>query len=183
MNQGIFVYDSVNKKLRLLARTGKGGQFTDFLYWNYSGAPPGAGESEGHAEPPRFRSTAFLAVSQRAGGTSRTVFLARNGDLDEINMYTDPIDGIYLASQLGAASPRLTTLLQTGMDGTLLDPEAVWDDEEDSNTPDVPLPIASFGLERDGFRGEWLAITVSMGVEEAGWAGIYLTHLPSLPGL
>jgi hypothetical protein len=182
VNQGMFVYDSVNKKLRMLARTGNGGTFDDFLYWNYSGAPPGAGEREGHAEPPRFRSAAFLAVSQRAGGTSRTVFLARNGELDGTNVYTDPVDGIYLASQLGAASPRLTTLLQTGMDGTLLDPEAVWDDGENQITPEVPLPIASLGLERDGFRGDWLAITASMGVEEAGWAGIYLIHMPNHPG-
>jgi hypothetical protein len=72
----------------------------------------------------------------------------------------------------------VVTLLETGMDGTLLDPEAVWDDDEDTATPDVPLPIASLGLERDAFRGDWLAITASMGVEEAGWAGIYLTEVP-----
>ena len=177
-NQGIFVYDSVNKKLQLLARTGKNGRFADFLYWNYSGSPPGKGESEGEAEPSRFRSAAFLAVSQRAGATSRTVFLARNGEIDAgTNRYTQMIDGIYMASQLGAAPPRLTTLLQTGMDGTILDPDAVWDDDENQNTPDVPLPIVSLGLERDGFRGDWLGITASMGVEEVGWAGIYLTHV------
>ena len=68
------------------------------------------------------------------------------------------------------------------MDGTVLDPDAVWDDDEDPSTPDVPLPIASLALERDAFRGDWLAITASMGVEEAGWAGIYLTHMPVPPG-
>jgi hypothetical protein len=33
------------------------------------------------------------------------------------------------------------------------------------------------GIERDGFRGNSLAVNVSMGTEEAGWAGIYLLHL------
>ena len=175
VNQGIFVYDSVGKgKLRQVARAGAGAEFDDFVYWNYSGAPPGAGESEGDAEPPRWRSSAFLAVSQRAGATSRTAFLARKGGIDQdTNVYVDPVDGIYLAVQLGAAKPRLTTLVQTGMDGTVLDPDAV-----DPESEEV-LPITSVALERDAFRGDWLAITASMGTEEAGWAGVYLTRLSS----
>ena len=92
------------------------------------------------------------------------------------------MDGIYLGEVLGATAPGITTLVQTGMDGTVLDPEAVWDDDEDPNTPDVPLPIASLALERDAFRGGWLAITARMGVEEAGWAGIYLTRTPAPSG-
>ena len=79
---------------------------------------------------------------------------------------------------LGATAPGITTLVQTGMDGTILDPEAVGDDED--HTPSA-LPITSLALERDAFRGGWLAITASMGVEEAGWAGIYLTRTP-VPG-
>ena len=71
----------------------------------------------------------------------------------------------------------MTTLVQTGMDGTVLDPAAVWDDDASPSTPDVPLPIASLALERDALRGNQLAITASMGVEEAGWAGIYLTEV------
>ena len=55
------------------------------------------------------------------------------------------------------------------MDGTLIDPEAV-----DPLTATV-LPVTAMGLERDGFRGNSLAVNVSMGTEEAGWAGIYLT--------
>jgi len=184
VNQGIFVYDTVGKgKLRLVARAGVDTGFDDFVYWNYSGAPPGVGESEGDAEPPRWRSSAFLAVSQRAGATFRVAFLARNSDIDpDTNLYVDPVDGIYLGQVLGATAPTLTTLVQTGTDGTVLDPAAVWDDDEDAATPDVPLPIASLALERDAFRGDWLAITASMGVEEAGWAGIYLTHMPVPPG-
>jgi hypothetical protein len=182
VNQGIFVYDTAGKgMLRLVARAGVDADFDDFVYWNYSGAPPGVGESEGDAEPPRWRSSAFLAVSQRAGATFRVAFLARNGDLDSDNVYINTVDGIYLGQVLGASAPTLTTLVQTGMDGTVLDPDAVWDDDEDASTPDVPLPIASLALERDAFRGDWLAITASMGVEEAGWAGIYLTHMPVSP--
>ena len=183
VNQGIFVYDTTgNGKLRLVARAGAGAAYDDFVYWNYSGKPPGVGEGEDDAEPPRWRSSAFQAVDQRAGGTFRSAFLARNGELDSDNVYINTVDGIYLAEVLGASAPSITTLVQTGMDGTILDPDAVWDDDEQPNTPDVPLPIASLALERDAFRGGWLAITASMGVEEAGWAGIYLTRMPAPSG-
>ncbi|MEE4145728.1 MAG: hypothetical protein V2I26_13065, partial [Halieaceae bacterium] len=172
-------YDTTgNGKLRLVARAGADASYDDFVYWNYSGKPPGVGEGEDDAEPPRWRSSAFQAVDQRAGGTFRSAFLARNGDLDSNNVYIDTVDGIYLGEVLGASGVDITTLVQTGMDGTILDPDAVWDDDEQPNTPDVPLPIASLALERDAFRGGWLAITASMGVEEAGWAGIYLTRMP-----
>jgi len=183
VNQGIFVYDTAGKGiLYLVARAGAGADYDDFVYWNYSGAPPGVGEGEGDAEPPRWRSSAFQAVSRRAGATFRNTFLARNGSLDSHNVFVNPVDGIYLGEVLGATAPGITTLVQTGMDGTILDPEAVWDDDEQAGTPDVPLPIASLALERDAFRGGWLAITASMGNEEAGWAGIYLTRMPSPPG-
>jgi hypothetical protein len=167
----------------LLARTGLGGQFDDFVYWNYSGAPPGAGESEGEAEPPRWRSSAFLAVSTADTATViRAAFLARTGDIDPVtNVYVDPVDGIYLAT--GPGQGPIMTVIETGTDGTVLDPEAVWDDDEDTTTPEVPLPIASVALERDAFRGDWLAITASMGTEDTeGWAGIYLTEVPRLGG-
>jgi len=117
-------------------------------------------------------------VARRAGTTYRVAFLARKGAIDpDTNLYDDPVDGIYLAEVIGASAPGITTLLQTGMDGTLLDPLAVWDDDENPATPEVPLPIASLALERDALRGNLLAITASMGVEEAGWAGIYLTEV------
>ena len=60
------------------------------------------------------------------------------------------------------------------MDGTVLDPQAL---DADTNQP---LPITSLGLERDSFRGRWLAINASMGNEESGWAGIYVTKMPLL---
>ena len=142
VNQGIFVYDTAGKgKLRLVARAGVDAGFDDFVYWNYSGAPPGVGESEGDAEPPRWRSSAFLAVSQRAGATFRVAFLARNGVIDpDTYLYVDPVDGIYLGEVLGATAPTLTTLVQTGMDGTVLDPDAVWDDDGTSTPPAHRVP-------------------------------------------
>ena len=174
VNQGIFVYDTVGKgKLRMVAMAGFEADFDDFVYWNYSGAPPGAGEDDG--EPPRWRSSSFVAVSQRAGPTFRAAFLAKYGDIDPVtHLYDAPVDGIYLVEVLGASRPTLTTLLQTGMDGTVLDPQAL-----DTETIQ-PLPITSLGLERDSFRGRWLAINASMGNEESGWAGIYVTKMPLL---
>jgi len=175
INQGIFVYDTAgNGKLRLIARAGADAAYDDFVYWNYSGKPPGVGEGEDDAEPPRWRSSAFQAVDQRAGGTFRSAFLARNGDLDSNNVYINTVDGIYLGEVLGASGADITTLVQTGMEGTILDPDAV--------AGVTPLPITSLALERDAFRGGWLAITASMGVEEAGWAGIYLTRMPAPSG-
>jgi hypothetical protein len=53
------------------------------------------------------------------------------------------------------------------------------------------MQISAVGIERDGFRGNWLAVNVSMLVpsaevtaaaageeseEETGWAGIYAAH-------
>ena len=61
-------------------------------------------------------------------------------------------------------------MVETGMDGTILDPEAV----DDLGTA---LPVTEMGIERDGFRGSTLAINASMGSEETGWAGIYLTEV------
>ncbi len=180
VNQGIFVYDSAvgspAQRLRLLARTGRGGRFDDFVYWNYSGHP-GAAEHGDDAEPPRFRASAFVATSTGSGGSAiRVAFVGRTGDLDPVtHAYADPVDGVYLASGPGQGPVR--TLVETGMDGTLLDPEAVWDDDHNPATADVPLPISSVAMERDAFRGDWLAIAARMGVEDAGWAGIYLTNL------
>jgi hypothetical protein len=68
-------------------------------------------------------------------------------------------------------------MLRTGDLGATVDPAA----------PDGAV-ISALGIERDGFRGNWLAVNVSMLVpsvavtaaadgeeseEETGWAGIY----------
>jgi hypothetical protein len=82
----------------------------------------------------------------------------------------EPVDGIYMRGGPGA-SP-LTTVVETGMDGTRIDPAAV------DALAGEGLPVTEIGLEREGFRGRWLTIAVTMGTEEAGWAGIYLTEVP-----
>ena len=70
------------------------------------------------------------------------------------------------------------TVAETGMDGTLIDPDAMYFDEEDPTASPVVLPVTEMGIERDGFRGSALVINVSMGSEEAGWAGVYITRVP-----
>lgn len=143
VNQGIFVDDrearSPRARLNLLASAGRGGRFDDFVYWNYSGHA-GAGEEGDDAEPPRFRASACAAVStSRKGAPQRIVFEARSGNIDPFtHTYLDPVDGIYFAS--GPGRGPIKTLAETGMEGTLLDPAAVWDHDQNPATPDVPLP-------------------------------------------
>ena len=73
----------------------------------------------------------------------------------------------------------LVPLLRTGDLGALVDPEAP-----------VGAVVSALGVERDGFRGNWLAVNVSMLVasdvataaggeeseEDTGWAGIYVAR-------
>ncbi len=154
VNQGIFVYDTVNRKAYRIAKTGA--DFTDFLYWNFSGRVPGLSEgSEGDdGEAARWRSSAFMAVSGRGGANYHDAFKAKTG----------LVDGIYLVR--GPGQPQMQTVIKTGMDGGLIDPEA------------AGLPVTEMGIERDGFRGDSLVINASMGNEETSWAGIYLTRVP-----
>ncbi len=178
VNQGIFVYDTAGRgKLWMVARAGFDAPYDDFVFWNYSGAPPGAGAAEADGEPPRWRSSAFVAVSQRAGATFRAAFLARQGPITpDTLLYDSPVDGIYLAESLGASRLRVRSLIRTGLAGTLLDSQAL---ETETGTP---LPVTSLGLERDSLRGRWLAITAGMGNGEIGWGGIYVTRLPAPRG-
>jgi len=165
VNQGIFVHDTRTGKTLRIATTGT--DFDDFLYWNYSGAPPGVGHGHGDAEPPRWRSSAFASVSRGPGAAFWSAFQARKGKVDPITRtYVNPIDGIYLSRQPDHKGP--VALVDTTMSGAVLDPQA------------VGLRITSVALEREGLRRGWLAITASMGDdenEEDSWAGIYVTRL------
>ena len=106
----------------------------------------------------RWRSSAYLAVSTGLRATFRSAFKARTAD----------VVGFYLREGPGL-SPFLT-VADTTMAGRLLDPEA-------------PLgsTIVEVGIEREGLRGDWLAINAKMGVEggeeEDDMAGIYITEL------
>ena len=163
------------KQARVQADAQSPSNFSDFVYWNSSGRVPGSSSGEGDTgEPARWRSATFGAVSgladgSLADGAFHVAFKARTGKVKD-GAYVNPIDGIYLRK--GPGRPPIVTVVRTGMDGTLLDPAAVVPDTG------VPIPITAMGIERDGFRGDALAINVSMGSEAAGWAGIYLTSVP-----
>jgi len=173
LHQGLFVHDVRTGKTHMLAKSVS--DFDDLLFWNYSGKVPcasagGPGEEGGEddGELARWRSSAFVTVSGR-GAAVWSVFKARTGELDVHHAYVEPVDGLYLVKKPGAV--KRETLVDTTMAGTVLDPEA----------PAASL-ITELGVERDGFRGQWLVINASMaeegGEEDEGMAGIYITRVP-----
>lgn len=176
VNQGIFAHDIRLGTTFVIAKAPD--DFDDFVYWNFSGRVPGTGEGDDEdGEPARWRSASFVAVSGLVeGGLSdarvHVAFKARTGNVSA-GAYVDPVDGIYLRAAPG--QQPFDTVVETGMPGTILDPEAVAIDEETGDT--VVLPVTEMGIERDAFRGNTLVVNVSMGTEEAGWAGIYLTKV------
>lgn len=164
-NQGIFLYDIYARHGYLISDTNS--DFNDFTFWGYSGRPPGVGSdqvAEGEEEPPRWRSTAFLAASD-----GMVVFKARTGVQNEVGEYINPIDGIYMRD--GVSQTPITVLVETGMNSDVLDP----------SIPGGVLPIVGVGIERDGFRGNKLAITASMADAENGWGGIYFANIERGP--
>jgi len=178
VNQGIFVHDTVLDRTREIAKTGTA--FDEFLFWNYSGRTPCVGTGghgdEGDAdvgESVRWRSSAFVAVAGTAGATYHAAFKARTGALVG-GVYLDPVDGIYVRKGPGEGQ-RIEPVVDTTMDGQLLDPEAP-----------VGSLVTELGLEREGLRGNWLAVSAKMGIEggseEEGMSGIYITRVPPTPG-
>jgi len=168
LHQGIFVADIQSRRIQVIAKTPT--DYDDFLYWNFSGHVPGSMEEE-DGEPARWRNAAFVAVSGRVAGTgasSHAAFKARTGDVVS-GAYVNPVDGIYLAK--GPGPSEIRTVVETGMDGTLFDPQAI-----DADTG-AALPVTEMGIERDGLRSGTLVINASMGAEETGWSGIYLTEV------
>ena len=163
VNQGIFVHDSKLQKTHRIASTGE--DFDDFLFWNYSGKAPCSGRGHGHEEESgvddgeqvHWRSSAFVAVATRGGASFNAVFKARTTDL---------VNGIYLRK--GPGLSPIVTVLDTTTRGRMVDPEAPADST-----------ILELGVEREGLRGDWLAINASMGIEdgeeEDGMAGVYVT--------
>ena len=163
-NQGIFVVDTRTGAKFRVARTGE--MFSDFVFWNFSGKPPAAGGSEegDDGEPPRWRNSAFVAVSAGPRDTFMVAFKARSGEVDPVeHNYLNPIDGIYLGD-----ATEVITVLDTTTDGQALDPAAP-----------AGSKITALGIERDGFRGRYLALTASMvePVSTEAMAGIYLTRM------
>jgi hypothetical protein len=155
VSQGVFLYDTVTGDTSAVARAPT--QYGDFLLWNFSGMVPGVGGgedgSEEDGEPARWRSSAFVAVSGE-----RTAFKAVSGNRV----------GVYLSEAPGQTP---VTVVDNRTDGQLLDPEAP-----------VGSTVVEVGLEREGLRCHWLAVSAKMavagGTEEDGMAGVYLTRLP-----
>ena len=166
VHQGFFVYDTDTGQLSTIAKTGA--EFSDFVYWNFSGRVPGTGSSnEGDSEdfePARWRYSSFIAVSADMSGF-RVAFKATTSAVPSVN-------GIYLV-QSPVATAMPTPILDTTMSGQVLDPAAPADSL-----------ISELGLERDGLRGSWLAVsakmvepTVTDASESEGWAGVYVIRL------
>ena len=175
VHQGIFVHDIRTGHTHVVTKTP--GYFDDFLYWNFSGHVPGSTQEE-DGEPARWRASAFVAVSGMVDGSLNdsvfhVVFKARKGTI-AAGAYVNPIDGIYLGK--GPGNTRILPLITTGMNGTLIDPQAV--DPATGNA----LFVTEMGIERDGFRGNSIAINATMGTEEAGMSGIYLTQISEKMG-
>lgn len=111
LHQGIFVKDVVTGELTLVAETGDA--YQDFLFWTFSGRPPGTdgGEEEDEGEPPRWRASAFIA--QDAGRVAFKALKTPDGD-DGASLF-----GLFL--DLGEGVNPFEVLGE-GMAGTLVDP-------------------------------------------------------------
>jgi hypothetical protein len=160
VNQGIFVYDVKAGTIQVIAKTADISDFSDFLYWVYSGAPPGVGGGhEGESEegedrePPRWRSSAFAAVSLVDRKTFAVAFKA-----------TQDVPGIFLSENAGVPQ----AVVRVGDAGWMIDP---------LDAPDGAV-VTAVGIERDGFRGANLGITASMlNAATESMSGIYLTKV------
>jgi hypothetical protein len=159
VHQGMFVHDTTTGVTTMVTQTGSG--IDDFLYWTYSGKPPGVGGGdEGDGELPRWRSSAFVAVSGTHISGAETAFKARTGAI-VANHYDNPVDAIYWSY-----ATDLTKLVDTTTGGQSIDPEAP-----------AGSVVSALSIERESFRGGWLAISVSMlePVSGESMAGIYVS--------
>lgn len=164
VNQGIFVYDAGTGVITPVARTGKEG-IEDFVYWTFSGRPPGVGGgTEPGTELARWRSGSFAALSTTADGPYQIAFKAQR----------NATDGIYLRESITFQGP-LQAIAEVGTTpGTSIDPLAPADSL-----------VSSVGVERDGFRNGRLAITAGMLYVDptdpnitSSWGGIYVAPPP-----
>lgn len=168
VHQGMFVYDTVNLTLNVVAKTGS--EFSDFTYWPFvgtlpeEGAPTTTGGSSGGdepvevpLEPPAFVLSPAIAVVGQSGGNYQAAFKAKTG----------PVDGIYMRSGPGDAIPIVTALDST-MAGAAVDYAA-----------SASAQIQKFDLERSGMNGNWLAIGVNVqdGGKQSTSTGLYAADL------
>jgi hypothetical protein len=167
LHQGIFQKDTLTGKLQLVAETGA--NYEDFLFWNFSGNAGQGGPADSEEEEgARWRSTAFIADDG-----AKVVFKA-----------TEPVNGVFGLYLDMSDLLEPYALLTSSMFGTVLDAMAVQSELDGLplGTP-LPLPIVALSIERDSFRNGWLAVSASMGNEDAGWAGVYLTQVVPEPSM
>jgi hypothetical protein len=165
VNQGIFVTDTLTEKTVLVAQTGGVAydRMYNFLYWVFSGRPPGTGGGDGDDfEPARWRSSAFTALSA-ARGSYQVAFKATKDDGTQ---------GIYLASGLNPQLAFHTIIVDTHTFGVVIDREVT------GLGSATPLTVTSVGIERDGFRNQRLTVSIAMANADASvsWAGLYLRN-------
>jgi hypothetical protein len=163
VNQGIFVYDTVRHKNWMVAQTGLD-SYDDFVYWTYSGRPPQSGGGEDF-EPPRWRSSAFVAVTGN-GGSFKVAYKATKDDGTQ---------GIYMASGPPVSLDKHLTVVDTNTAGDTIDPKAP-----------AGVYVTSVGIERDGFRGDGVSkprLAIAIGMADATdtvtWGGIYVARPPT----
>eukprot|EP00804_Cyclotella_cryptica_P017878 CCRYP_001267-RD/>CCRYP_001267-RD protein AED:0.03 eAED:0.03 QI:6222/1/1/1/0.63/0.58/12/127/714 len=164
VNQGFFVYDRNQIKTVVTIEADK---YNDLLYWVYSGKPPAMGpsarsrplrrnldedEDSEAAEPPRWRSGAFAALSSK----DDVMFKQTN----------DGVTGIWHWDGKAA-----TPIVKVGDHCSTVD-----------NSTDAAMIIDSVSIERDSYRASQLAIAAACSVdaideedeEDSDWGGIYL---------
>ena len=164
VNQGIFLHDTTSRTTLMVAHSGVGEAFLDFLYWVYSGRPPGTGSGDDtDGEPPRWRSSAFTAVD----GSRGVIF---KGSRSPILNVTVPSSGIYGAGYINGSLTDVVPAIEVGNLVEKLDASAPADST-----------VLSVGIEREAVRSGWVTLTVST-INPAGesWAGVYATYVPVL---
>jgi hypothetical protein len=166
VRQGIFVSDKNGDLRRVALANRRPETFKDFLFWVFSGRPPGAGAGdEGDAaEPPRWRSSAFVAVSPSAPVQE----LANEGSPSRPSVvfkgtHSDSREGLFIRQRLSSKS--IKPLILVGADAADVDPGAP-----------AGSAVTAVGVERDGFRNCHLVVNTSFLNESTSesWAGIYL---------
>ena len=158
VNQGVFVYDTQTSTLYPIAATDS--RFADFLFWTFSGSPPGVGgTTDATKEPPHWRSAAFVAVSGDPSGGFQVAYKGAATDGDS---------AIYLSQ--GPSDPRTIVVVKTSDLATAIDSAAP-----------AGAAVTTVSLEREGFRGRWLSVSASMldPVTAESWAGVYATSVPT----
>lgn len=151
VEQGFYV-SRPNGSLSVIARAGDGKPFKDFLFWTFSGRPPGVGDADAEeTEPPRWRSSAFASVSRNENSVA-TAFKAVRAD-DAVGIFVKP-----------ALFKAVIPVIVVGNDAAAVDAAAP-----------AGAKISAIGLERDGLRRCVLAVNASFLNPDtsASWAGVY----------